>query len=67
MYPLMFPYGQIGWEYNFYNLNLPDINPKNLFKVVDPESDESEDQNILNSQEDREEDETPVDIESNAK
>jgi len=50
MYPLLFPYGQIGWEYNFYKLNLPDIAPKNLFKEVDPESDEMHDENILRSQ-----------------
>ena len=50
MYPLLFPYGQIGWEYNFYKLNLPETASKNLFNKVDPESDIAHDENNLRLQ-----------------
>ena len=54
MYPLMFPYGQIGWEYNFYKLNLPKIKIKNLLKDLNAneDNDDNDDLELLNIQAD---------------
>ena len=54
MYPLMFPYGQIGWEHNFYKLKLPEIKGKNLLNefIGNGDDDESHDSELINNQAD---------------
>lgn len=55
MYPLMFPYGQLGWEYNFYKLNIPKKVKKKFSEEIcatTENNDADEDLAVLNNQAD---------------